>query len=153
MHLAYLQAVKAYNIDEVAIGAIIVDESGNIVAQAYNQVEHKKSQLAHAEMQALAKVLKKKKVWRLNNLTMYVTLQPCLMCIGALYLSRITRVVYAIESIKFGVASDQIESIGIYKNLSTKIELLKYQPAADILQQFFKKRRKCHDEQSRVGKN
>src|SRR3990167_10795132 len=108
MNCAYQQALKANKIDEVPIGAILVDATGKIVAVGYNQIEKKGSQLAHAEMQVLAKAAKKMKNWRLSELTLYVTLQPCLMCLGALYLSRVSRVVYGVTSLKFGVSLDQV---------------------------------------------
>jgi tRNA(adenine34) deaminase len=147
MDVAYRQAMKAFDHNEVPIGAILVDAHGKIVAQAYNQMEKKSSQLAHAEMQVLAKSAKKMNNWRLSGTTMYVTVQPCLMCLGALYLSRVSRVVYGIESQKFGVTLNlkdvhlDLSQSGIYKNLNMIIECLNYEKSKELLQLFFKKKR------------
>jgi tRNA(adenine34) deaminase len=142
MKIAHRQAMKAYSIDEVPIGAVLVDQQGQIIAQAYNQMEKKQSQLAHAEVLVFAKAVKKMKNWRLSKTTLYVSVQPCLMCLGALYLSRVSRVVYGVPSLKFGVSVtiDQCSS-GIYKNLDTKIEYFKFEPSKELLQLFFKKKR------------
>ncbi len=142
MMLAYDQALKAYKIDEVPIGAVLVNDQGNIIAKSYNQMEKKQSQLAHAELQVLAKSLKKMKNWRLSGTTLYVTVQPCLMCLGALYLSRVDRIVYGVESLKFGASADNFGcKTGIYKNLKTKLESLHHEPSKTLLQLFFKKKR------------
>ncbi|MBP7854564.1 nucleoside deaminase [Candidatus Babeliales bacterium] len=136
---AYAQACKAFDQDEVPVGAILVDGNGKILARAYNQIEQKGTQLAHAEMQVLAKAAKKMNNWRLQNTTLYVTVQPCMMCIGALFLSRVERVVFAVKSLKFGV--NTIQSEGIYKNLKLKIEYSPDEQSAELLKLFFKKKR------------
>ena len=141
MKAAYAQAVKAYNIDEVPIGAVLVNASGKIIARAYNQMEKKQSQLAHSELQVLAKSAKKMKNWRLSGTTLYVSVQPCLMCLGAVYLSRVSRIVYGVPSPKFGFTMNNQCEAGIYKNLDTKIECLNYEKSKDLLQLFFKKKR------------
>ena len=74
MEQALKQAHKAYAKNEVPIGAVILNKDGKIIARAYNQVEKKETQLAHAELQVLDKVTKKMKRWRLNDCTLYVTL-------------------------------------------------------------------------------
>ena len=144
MNKAYQQALKAYHYDEVPIGAVIINEHGVIIAQGYNQSEKRCTQVAHAEMNVLVKAAKKIKNWRLEKTTLYVTVQPCLMCLGALYLSRVSRIVYGIPSIKFGISIDQGIQIGIYKNLRTKIECMEYKPAKDLLQLFFQKKRSIY---------
>ncbi len=142
MNIAYSQAMKAFDIDEVPIGAALVDAQGKVIAKSYNQMEKKQSQLAHAELQVLAKSAKKMKNWRLAGTTLYVTVQPCLMCLGALYLSRVSRIVYGVSSPKFGASIDNfLNESGIYKNLETKIECLNYEKSKELLQAFFKKKR------------
>ncbi|HSW76644.1 MAG TPA: nucleoside deaminase [Candidatus Saccharimonadales bacterium] len=154
MNLAYKQARKALAINEVPIGAVLVDKHGIVLARAYNQVEKKQTQLVHAELVVIAKSCKKKKNWRLSGATLYVTLQPCLMCLGAIYLSRISRIVYGMPSGKFGIPLDQGVQLGIYKNLETKMECMNYEKAKDVLRLFFQKKRKLkHGEQIRIGKN
>lgn len=154
MKQAVLQACKAFAINEVPIGAILVDQYGKVVARGYNQVEKKESQLAHAEMLAMQKASKKLKSWRLLKTTLYVTVQPCMMCLGALYLSRIDRVVYGVASPKYGVSLQEFENCGIYKNLSMNIECVGDEASLKLLQQFFKKKRSVKDvKKGRVRKN
>lgn len=141
MDKAIEQASRAFGKDEVPIGAVLVDANGIIIARGYNQMEKKKSQLAHAEMIVLQKALKKIKNWRLLDITLYVTVQPCMMCLGALYLSRVSRVVYGAISHKFGMSFDTALSCGIYKNLSMKLEYMEYKKAQEMLHLFFKKKR------------
>ena len=101
MKQAIKQAKKAYAIDEVPIGCIIVrDEDGKVIARGYNRRNTDKNTLSHAELNAIRKASKKLGDWRLEGCTMYVTLEPCQMCAGALVQSRIDRVV--IGSIKSG---------------------------------------------------
>jgi len=147
MDQAYAQALKAYAINEVPIGAVLVDGAGVVVARGYNQVEKKGTQLAHAEMIVLGKGAKKNGNWRLNSMTLYVTVQPCMMCLGALYLSRVTRIVYGVESPKYGVSSVSVDLVGIYQNLHTTMHGIHYEPAKLLLQLFFQKKRSKHEAQ------
>ena len=142
MRYALAQARKSFQIDEVPIGAVIVDLDGNVVARAYNQVEKKKTQLAHAELQVLTKVSKKMKRWRLNDLTMYVTLQPCAMCMGALVLSRIKRSVYAANSPLFGCNLDKLDWFGIYKDSLPVVDFQEHVESINLLKEFFRKQRR-----------
>ncbi len=141
MDMAYEQARKAFALQEVPIGAVLVGKNGVVIARGYNQVEKKQTQLAHAEILVLAKASRKNKNWRLSGTTIYVTVQPCLMCLGALYLARVSRVVYGVSSTKFGIPLDRGVEIGIYKNLDTTIECMNYERSKEILQMFFKKKR------------
>lgn len=141
MHHAIVQARKAFDHHEVPVGAVIVNKDGKIIARAYNQIEHKKSQLAHAELQVLAKINKKMKRWRLNDLTIYVSLQPCMMCMGALILSRIKRIVYAANSPLFGFNLDNQDWFGIYKDSLPIIEFQESVESIELLKKFFKKQR------------
>ncbi len=141
MDKAIAEAYKAFDQDEVPIGAILVDAQGVIIARGYNQMEKKGSQLAHAEIIVLTKALKKNKDWRLSHTTLYVTVQPCMMCLGALYLSRVSRVVYGAISHKFGMSVDTALTCGIYKNLPMKLEFMEYNKAKEVLGLFFKKKR------------
>lgn len=142
MTKALIQANKAFTANEVPIGAVIVDKDGKIISRAYNQVEKKESQLAHAELQVLGKVTKKMKRWRLNDLTIYVTLQPCVMCMGALILSRIGRIVYAANSPLFGCNLDRYEWFGIYKDSLPIIEFQEHRESVELLKKFFRKQRR-----------
>ena len=146
MEQALKQAHKAYAENEVPIGAVILNKDGKIIARAYNQVEKKETQLAHAELQVLDKVTKKMKRWRLNDCTLYVTLQPCMMCMGAAILSRVSRIVYAANSPLFGCDPGKQEWCGIYKDSLPVIELQERQDAIKLLKKFFIKQRSIkHD--------
>jgi len=138
---ALKQAHKAYVKNEVPVGAVVLDKYGHVVARAYNQIENKESQLAHAELQVIYKLTKKMKRWRLSNCTLYVTLQPCMMCMGAIILSRIQRVVYTAKSPLFGCDLDKYEWHGIYKDSLPSIEFKECQEAVNLLKNFFRKQR------------
>ena len=146
MRQALRQAYKSYQADEVPVGAIIVNKDGKIIARAYNQVEKKETQLAHAELQVLNKVTKKLKRWRLNDCTLYVTLQPCMMCMGAIILSRVSRVVYAAQSPLFGCNLDKQEWFGIYKDSLPIIEYQENEEATKLLKKFFAQQRKMKND-------
>ena len=103
MKAALKQAQKAYAIDEVPIGCVIV-QNGHIIARGYNRRNIDKNTLAHAELSAIRKASKKTGDWRLEDCTMYVTLEPCQMCAGAIVQSRMKRVVIASMNAKAGGA-------------------------------------------------
>ena len=103
MKEAYKQAKKAYAIEEVPIGCVIVNE-GKVIARAYNRRNTDRNSLAHAELTAIRKASKKLGDWRLEGCTLYVTLEPCQMCSGAIVQSRIDRVVIACMNPKAGCA-------------------------------------------------
>lgn len=103
MKAALKQAQKAYAIDEVPIGCVIV-QNGHIIARGYNRRNIDKNTLAHAELSAIRKASKKTGDWRLEDCTMYITLEPCQMCAGAIVQSRMKRVVIASMNAKAGCA-------------------------------------------------
>ncbi|MBR2527882.1 MAG: tRNA adenosine(34) deaminase TadA [Blautia sp.] len=103
MKEAIRQARKAYALDEVPIGCVIVRE-GTIIARGYNRRNTDKNTLAHAELTAIRRASKKVGDWRLEGCTMYVTLEPCQMCAGALVQSRIDEVVIGCMNPKAGCA-------------------------------------------------
>ena len=101
MQRALELAKKAAEIGEVPIGAVIV-KNGEIIAEAYNLRETQKLATAHAELYAIEAACKKLGGWRLFGCTLYVTLEPCAMCAGAIVNARIDRVVYGASDIRFG---------------------------------------------------
>jgi tRNA(adenine34) deaminase len=103
MGLALKEAGKAADLDEAPIGAVIVS-GGKIIGRGHNLREGKNDPTAHAEMIAIRKAAKKSGGWRLTGSTIYVTLEPCLMCMGAILLSRLDRVVYGCRDPKGGAA-------------------------------------------------
>ena len=103
MREALKQAKKAYKIGEVPIGCVIVQD-GKIIARGYNRRNTDKVTLAHAEIAAIKKASKKTGDWRLEDCTMYVTLEPCQMCAGAIVQSRMKKVVIGSMNPKAGCA-------------------------------------------------
>ena len=97
MKLAYCEAKKAYKNDEIPVGCVIVCEN-EIVACGYNKKERKNNALMHAEIIAIDKACRKLSSWRLDNCDIYVTLEPCMMCMGAIIESRIRNVYYGTKS-------------------------------------------------------
>ena len=98
MKIAIEEAKKAYKKGEIPVGAIIV-ENGIIISKGHNLRDSKRSVIKHAEIIAIESANKIKKDWRLNECTIYVTLEPCKMCLGAIEQSRIKRIVYGTSSI------------------------------------------------------
>lgn len=103
MKAAIRQARKAYALEEVPIGCVIVYE-GKIIARGYNRRNTDKNTLAHAELLAIRKASKKLGDWRLEGCTMYITLEPCQMCAGAIVQARVSRVVVGSMNPKAGCA-------------------------------------------------
>jgi tRNA(adenine34) deaminase len=101
MSLAYNQAVDAWRQDEVPIGAVVV-VGGEVVASAHNAVEALRDPTAHAEILALTQAARQRGDWRLDGATVYVTKEPCPMCSGAMLMSRVARVCYAVPDPKMG---------------------------------------------------
>ena len=97
MKMAYCEAKKAYKNDEIPVGCVIVCEN-EIVACGYNKKERKNNALMHAEIIAIDKACKKLGSWRLDNCDIYVTLEPCMMCMGAIIESRIRNVYYGAKN-------------------------------------------------------
>ena len=101
MSVAYNQAVDGWREDEVPVGAVIVS-AGEVVGAAHNRVEGSQDPTAHAEMLALTQAASKLGQWRLEGATVYVTKEPCPMCSGAMVMSRVKRVCYAVPDPKMG---------------------------------------------------
>lgn len=142
MRTSLLLARKAAQKDEVPVGAVIVHE-GKIVGRGFNKVESKKDASLHAEMVALRQAAKKLDRWRLSGCTMYVTLEPCAMCAGAMVLARIDRLVYAASDPKAG-ACGSLFNISEDKRLNHRIRVdrgVMEAEASKLLKDFFKKRR------------
>jgi len=143
MSQALEQAEKAYNLQEVPIGAVLVDASGNIIATGYNQVEHHHSQTAHAELITLQVASRHINDWRLSGCSLYVTLEPCLMCFGALRLSRIKAVYFGASSPLFGFHLDSNAFLSLYNKDTFFIRGgIQEQMCKNILKKFFDKKRK-----------
>lgn len=101
MKEALKEAKKAYAKGETPIGAVAVYED-KIIARAYNQRESKQDALLHAELQVIQRACKKLGSWRLENVSIYVTLEPCVMCAGAMIQARVENVFYGAKNDRFG---------------------------------------------------
>ena len=142
MKAALKQAEKALAIGEVPIGAVIV-ENGRIIGRGYNRRNTDHTTLAHAEITAIRKANKKVGDWRLEGCTLYVTLEPCQMCAGALVQSRIDRVVIGAPSFKSGCGGTLMNILQNNEfNHQVEIETgVMLEECTAILQKFFKELR------------
>lgn len=143
MQEAIRQAQKAAELDEVPIGAVVVYEN-KIIARAYNQVEMLKDPTAHAEMIALTAATSYLSSKWLQECTLYVTLEPCSMCAGALVLARLGRVCFGAWDIKAGACGSVI-NIAHHKGLNHRLNIqgnVLAEPCSALLSDFFKKKRK-----------
>ena len=146
MQEALIEARKASVIDEVPIGAVVVNAEGIIVARAHNSVERDCTQRAHAESLAIELAGQALGDWRLNDCWLYVTLEPCSMCMGLIKLSRLAGVVYGAPSPLFGFRLDNQEDLWVYKrDVFSIIEGIKRDEAADLLKDFFHNKRKNNE--------
>ena len=132
MNLAIKQAKKALKNDEVPVGAIIV-KNNKIISQAYNKKEKKNDVTKHAELIAISKACKKNKNWRLDDCVLYVTMEPCMMCCGAIEQSRIKKIVYGAKNENYGCLK--------YLKLPKIISQVSENECKKLVQSFFKKRR------------
>lgn len=143
---ALTSAREAMEHNEVPIGAVVVDEDGEIIASAYNTTEHDCAQGSHAEMKALAIAGKKRGNWRLNGCWLYVTLEPCAMCMYASLLSRVDGIVYGAPSHIYGFHLDNALLLQVYKKDTLRVvKGVCEQETQDLLKQFFKQKRKDAD--------
>jgi len=142
MQEALEQAQCAAAIDEVPIGAVVVNAQGEIVGRGYNGVERDCTQRAHAESLAIEQASKALGDWRLQGHWLYVTLEPCTMCMGLIKLSRLEGVVYAAPSPLFGFRLDNQDDLWVYKrDTFSIIEGVKKEESAALLKKFFHKKR------------
>lgn len=143
MRQALKEAEKAKNKLEVPIGVVIVKDD-KIISRAHNLTETKKSSLAHAEILAIQKACKKLDAWRLSDCEMYVTLEPCPMCAGAILNSRIKKIYIGTKEPRSGAVGSKINLLEDYHyNHKTEYENgILEQECKEILQNFFKELRK-----------
>jgi tRNA(adenine34) deaminase len=140
MSSALEQAHQAYERGEVPVGAVVIDENGVIIAQAYNQVEHTHTQRTHAEMIALEQAARNRGNWRLAGCWLYVTLEPCMMCVGLAQLSRVAGIVYGASSPLVGFSRDT----GIRSLVESDVLVIggvEAEKAELLLRTFFKEQR------------
>lgn len=153
MKEALKQAKKAYRLGEVPIGCVIVYQD-KIIGRGYNKRNTKKTTLAHAELVAIEKASKAMGDWRLEDCTMYVTLEPCQMCAGAIVQARIKKVVIGTKNPKAGCAGSILNLLQM-EEFNHQVELengVMEKECTDILQQFFKELRVRNKEEKMAAK-
>ncbi len=143
MRLALKQAQIAFDKQEVPVGAVVVYK-GEVISQAHNQREENQRATAHAEVLAIEDACKVRKSWRLDACTLYVTLEPCSMCVGASILARVDRIVFGALDPKGGMLGSllditQVKGLNHYPEVVSGVLA---QESSDLLKQFFKLKRK-----------
>ena len=144
MLLAIEEAQLAGSIGEVPIGSVITDKDNNIISSGYNLREKNQDPTAHAEIIAIRQASEKLQSWRMDGTTLYVTLEPCAMCIGAIVLARISRLVFGARDTKAG-AVYSVYNIGTDNKLNHSVEVIEgvlETQCSDLLKEFFKTLRK-----------
>ena len=142
MNLAIKEAKKAELIDEVPIGCIIV-KNDKVVARGFNHRESKRLVISHAEIEAINKANKKLGAWRLEDCDIYITLEPCIMCAGAIIQARFKRVVYGAKDYKGGAFGSSINIMDA-QNINHHPEIvggILEQECSTLLSNYFKKKR------------
>ena len=144
MEKALILAQRAFDADEVPVGAIVVNSQGKIIGRGRNKVEEHHTQIAHAECNAIAQAGKKIGDWRLEGCWIYVTLEPCSLCMHLILMSRLKGVVFGASSPLFGFRLGLKEPLSLDKkgNLMV-IPNISAPRAATLLKTFFKHRRKA----------
>jgi tRNA(adenine34) deaminase len=143
MDLALKEAEKAAQKGEIPVGAILVDESGQIIGRGYNQSITRNDPTAHAEIQAIRQGCLYRKNYRIPGTTLVVTLEPCLMCLGAIIHARIQRVVYGASDPKTGAVTSRMQGADLsFSNHHFEVVPgIREHECSRMLTEFFKQRR------------
>lgn len=144
MIMAYKQAEKAKEKDEVPIGAVIVKD-GKVISKGYNLVENTNKATAHAEIIAIEKACKKLKSWRLDGAEIYVTLEPCAMCAGAIANARIKKVYFGAYERKSGCAESKYPVLtdnGLNHSVEYEGGIME-EECASLIKKYFSEKRKA----------
>ena len=144
MIMAYKQAEKAVEKDEVPIGAVIVKD-GKVISKGYNLVENTNKATAHAEIIAIEKACKKLKSWRLDGAEIYVTLEPCAMCAGAIANARIKKVYFGAYERKSGCAESKYPVLtdnGLNHSAEYEGGIME-EECASLIKKYFSEKRKA----------
>jgi len=143
MGWALREAKRAFEEDEVPVGAVVVHE-GQVLARAHNRPIHLKDPTAHAEVLALRRAARKLGNYRLTGCTLYVTIEPCAMCAGAITQARLSRVVFGASDPKAGASGSALTVLN-HPKLNHRVEInsgVRAEDCARLLREFFRCRRK-----------
>ena len=146
MQKAYEQALLAYENGEVPIGAVLVktdDTDEKVIAESFNKTLILTDPTAHAEMLVIKKAAQKVNNHRLINMRLYVTMEPCMMCLGAIVQARVSEIIYACDDSRVGVFSK--ENYHLNKNINHNLKVtsgIMSGKCGELLKKFFKERRK-----------
>jgi tRNA(adenine34) deaminase len=143
MKLALSEAEAAFQEEEVPVGAVLVSESGEVLASTHNQTISLSDPTAHAEILAIRHAAKQIQNYRLLNTTLYVTVEPCMMCMGAIIHARVSRLVYGAKDSKWGAAGS-LYDLSADTRLNHRLEVIPgvgETECREILQRFFRDRR------------
>jgi len=143
MQIALVEAAAAFQEEEVPVGAVLISGSGSVLAAAHNQTISLSDPTAHAEILVLRRAAKQIQNYRLLNTTLYVTVEPCVMCMGAILHARISRLVYGARDSKWGAAGS-LYDLSDDKRLNHRLEVIAgvcETECRGILQRFFRDRR------------
>lgn len=136
LKLALKEAYKAYDLGECPIGAVVV-QNDQVIAKAHNLRENKEDPLGHAEILAIKKASRKLGVWRLDGCEMYVTLEPCLMCAGAIINSRISQVYFGAEDVRNGAVKNNLDTFNTFTH-KPQYTYIYTEECRNLLTNFFK---------------
>lgn len=145
IYAALQEAEKAMEINEVPVGAVVVHEN-KIIGRGYNQMERLKDPTAHAEMIAITAAANYLSDWRLNNCDIYVTLEPCIMCTGALLAARINSIYFSSFDPKFGACGSiyNLAEEGKYNHKIKVYSGLYFAESEKMLKDFFARQRQSN---------
>ena len=135
--MALLEAQKAYAAGEMPVGAIIVQDN-QVIARAHNMRESKKSALSHAECEAIKTACEVLGDWRLDGCTIYVTLEPCMMCMGAIINSRISELVFGAFDLERGAAESRIDLTKTGEKIPAIYAGIKEDKCKRLIERFFR---------------
>lgn len=138
MNIALKEAKKAFKKNDVPVGCVIT-YNNKIISKAHNQKELKNNAVKHAEIIAIEKACKKLKTWHLENCVLYTTMEPCLMCTGAIIQSRINKICYSISNNHYGELENNLKKYN--KKIIIEKNILK-EESKSLLQEFFEDKRR-----------
>jgi tRNA(adenine34) deaminase len=144
MRTALVQARQAARLQEVPVGAVLVSAEGDILAKAHNRTICNHDPSAHAEMLAIRQAAAQRQNYRLLNTTLYVTVEPCLMCMGAVIHARIRRIFFGTRDPKWGAAGS-LYNLGEDRRLNHHPEIVEgllLDECRELIQGFFRERRR-----------